>query len=60
VAGDVTKVETLNSKYSEEGNDNFDPDLIPGYADLWTSFQHVYVLAFGDFDTDSYELGDGS
>ena len=49
-----------NGRTEKEGNNNFNTDLIPGYADLWTSFQHVYVLAFGDFDTDSYELGDGS
>ena len=33
---------------------------MPAYEDYSGAMKHVYLLAFGDFDTDSYGLGDGS
>lgn len=60
IAGNQTGIETLRGLYKEEDNENFDGDSVPGYSEISGSIQHVYVLAFGDFDTDSYELGDGS
>lgn len=48
--------------YIEEMNTDEAADEIelPSYSSMYGSLSHVYLLAFGDFDTDSYEMGDGS
>lgn len=45
----------------EMGNEDLheDPEL-PSYHYYDGALSHVYLLAFGDFDTDSYGMGDGS
>ena len=47
-----------------EGGDNqeYDPDSIelPSYESWAGALKNIYLLGLGDFNTDDYEMGDGS
>ena len=40
--------------------DNVEEEDFPMYATFIGSFQHVYLLALGEFDVEYYEAGDGN